>query len=307
MRGDAAGGPAAKHGDSQWVGYVYVMVAAAMWGLIGPIARFAFAAGVSPLEVAFWRAVLAWALFAPHAVLCGKARIAVRHLPSVIAFGVVCVAVFYGAYQGAVKAGGAALASMLLYTAPAWVAIVARFVLGEPRSRTKLVAVGVTLVGVAAISLGGGGLGSVSPLAVVLGLVAGLTYAAYYIFGKYFLGYYAIPTLFLYALPVGALVLWPFVDFAPKTLTAWAAMGFVALVSTYGAYLFYYTGLRRLEATRAAVVATLEPVVAAITAWLWWGEHFGPYGYLGSALILGAVVLIVSGGRRRDAPERSVQ
>jgi drug/metabolite transporter, DME family len=39
----------------------------------------------------------------------------------------------------------------------------------------------------------------------------------------------------------------------------------LSLVSTYLAYLAYYTGLRRTEASRAVLVATVEPVAAA--AW----------------------------------------
>jgi EamA-like transporter family. len=61
--------------------------------------------------------------------------------------------------------------------------------------------------------------------------------------------------------------------------------------STYLAYLTYSVGLRRLEATRAAVVATVEPVVAALVSYLAWGERFGPLGYLGAALILVGVLL----------------
>jgi len=67
----------------------------------------------------------------------------------------------------------------------------------------------------------------------------------------------------------------------------------IAALCTYGAYFCYYIGVRYLEASRASIAATLEPVVAAVVAFFWWGESFGVTGYVGSALILGAVLLMV--------------
>ncbi|GBC62717.1 EamA family transporter [Desulfonema ishimotonii] len=61
---------------------------------------------------------------------------------------------------------------------------------------------------------------------------------------------------------------------------------------------FYYVGLKHLEATRAAVTATMEPVMAAGIAWLWWGEYFSPLGYAGSALVLMSVLLMMWDGTR---------
>ena len=67
----------------------------------------------------------------------------------------------------------------------------------------------------------------------------------------------------------------------------------LALICTYGAYSVYYAGLKEMEATSASVIATIEPVVAALLAWWWWNEKFDLTGYLGSALILSAVLFIV--------------
>ena len=62
---------------------------------------------------------------------------------------------------------------------------------------------------------------------------------------------------------------------------------------------FYYQGLKYLEASRAAITATLEPVVAAVVAFFWWHESFSGLGYVGSAAIIAAVILMVCDGNRR--------
>ncbi len=281
----------------RWVGYALLLTAACCWGMIGPVSRFAFVEGIEPLEVAFWRAALAWFLFAAHALIIRETKVQTIHLPGVAVFGVVCVAVFYGAYQWAVEEGGAALASVLLYTAPAWVALMARWVLGERITPSKFIAIVLTLSGVVLVAQDGQGPGvgsRVSLLAISLGLLSGFTYSLYFIFGKTFLRHYSTPTLFLYALPLGSVVLYPLVNFQEKTVVAWVSILIVAVVSTYLAYLAYYAGLRYLEATRAAVVVTIEPVVAALFAWIWWDERFATFGWLGSALILSSVLLIVT-------------
>jgi DME family drug/metabolite transporter len=278
------------------MGYFYVVCAGVLWGVLGPVSRVALQEGLAPLEVAFWRAVIAAVLFGVHAGLRRRVRVARRDLPAVVGFGLVGVAFLYVAYFMAVREGGAALASVLLYTAPVWVAVIAALFLHERMGGRKAAALALAMAGVTGIALASGG-GSgvrVTPAALGWGLASGLAYAVYYLFGKRFFQRYETSTLFLYALPVGALAMLPLVDFAPKSPRAWLALAFLAAVPTYGSYLFYGAGLKRIEATRAATVATVEPVVAAVAAYFAWGERWSPSGYLFAALVLVGVLLMVS-------------
>ncbi len=269
--------------------------------MLGVVSKWAFEQGVSPLEVAFWRAALGAVLFGTQAILIQKAYLQRQDLPAVAGFGLVGVSLFYGAYQLAIQSGGAALASVLLYTAPAIVALLSWLFLREPMDAPKVGAVALTLLGVGAVSLQGGGV-NITLTAVFWGLLSALTYATYYLFGKLYLNKYSTPTVFLYALPVGALGLLPFVDFVPKNAEAWTAIAFLTIASTFFAVTLYFAGLRRLEATRASVVATLEPVVAAFVAWLWWGERFSLLGYLGAGLVVAGVLLMVLRPQARVVP-----
>jgi drug/metabolite transporter, DME family len=281
-------------------GYLCIIAAAALWGLIGPISKKAFHEGLAPMEVAFWRAMLTWGLFGVHAMMKGEIRVRRGDIPAILVFGITGVTVFYGAYQTAVNTGGAAVAAVLLYTAPAWVAVMSRLYFKEVITPVKLAALAMTLIGVSGVSIGTGNMDGagicINPSALFYGLLSGFCYALYYIFGKYFSGRYDSPTIFFYILPIGAVALLPGVDFSHKTFSAWMSLIFLAVFSTYGAYYFYYAGLRYLEPTKAAITATLEPVIAAIVAYVWWGEYFNLTGYLGSALILSAVVLMVVDG-----------
>ena len=161
-----------------------ILTAAVLWGLLGILGKQAQAAGVSPLEVAFWRAALAGGLYALHAAVIRAPLPRGRDLWITAAFGIAGVSVFYGTYQLAVRAGGASLASVLLYTAPAFVALMGWAFLRERLGLRELAAVGGTLAGIALISFGGGQGVTVGPAALGFGLAAGFTYSLYYVYGK---------------------------------------------------------------------------------------------------------------------------
>ncbi|WP_343216478.1 DMT family transporter [Deinococcus aestuarii] len=269
-----------------------ILVAAVLWGLLGIFGKNAQAAGVSPLEVAFWRAVLAGGLFALHAAVTRAPLPHGRDLLVTAGFGVLGVSVFYGSYQLAVQSGGASLASVLLYTAPAFVALFGWAVLRERLGVREVAAVAGTLGGIALISLGGGQGVNVTGAALGWGLVAGFTYSLYYLYGKAFFGRASPPALLAVALPVGALCLLPFVSFGAKTSGAWGSLWAIAVFSTYLAYLAYSAGLKHLPATRASVIASLEPVVAAGLAAVLFGERLSPTALVGAAIVIGAALLL---------------
>lgn len=274
------------------MGVLSMVAAALLWSTFGPVARVPLAHGMSPLEIGFWRAATAAGCFAVHTAITGRWRIARRDLPGVAGFAVLGVTVFYWAYAQAVSAGGAALASVLLYTAPVWVVIGSVLWLREPVTRRGLAAVAMTLGGIGVIAFGDPA-SSVHPTppALGFGLLSGVAYAAYYLWGRAWWGRYPAPTLFLYLLTIGGLLLLPAVSFAPKRGVDWLALGYLGVVPTYLAYQAYWQGVARIAAARAAAIATLEPVAAAGLALLMWGERFAAIGYLGAALVLAGVVV----------------
>lgn len=287
-------------------GYLLIVAAALLWSLLGPFSRTVLDAGVGPLEIAFWRAALAGSAFALHAALRGHLRLRPgpagrRDLAALAAFALVGVTAFYASLTLAIDAGGISLAFVLLYTAPAFVAVLAWPLLGERLDGRKATLVALAIAGVALVARAGGESVPVTPAALAWGLAAGASYATYYLFGKWVLNHYPPVTVFAYVLPIGALALAPLVRFAPaKPPGAWVWLVVLALVSTYLAYLVYYTGLRRVEASRAVLVATIEPVAAAVWAALWFGERLGALGWIGAAAIVGAAAAAALPARDRN-------
>ncbi len=273
-------------------GYLLIFLAAVLWGLIGIFSRGILDAGVGPLELAFWRATLAGGMFMLHARLTRQLRVAkASDLLALAGFSLLGVSVFYASYTFAVQTGGVSLASILLYSAPAFVALAARVLLGEALTGRKLGLLALTLTGVVLVSQGGGAGVQVSAASLFWGVTAAVSYSSYYLFGKWSLVRYSPVTIYAFVLPFGALGLLPFVTFSPKSPQVWSLLLLLAALSTYAAYGLLYTGLKNAEASRAVLVASVEPVVAALLAALVFGERLGVWGVLGGALILGAALL----------------
>lgn len=109
--------------------------------------------------------------------------------------------------------------------------------------------------------------------------------------------------------PVGAVL------FAPVALsrgisldinaTSWALLLYLGVVPSSLAYLLYQRGLQDVPATMATIVTMLEPLIAAVLAWILFDERLGIWGWLGGVLLLGSIWLL-SFGTNREAEDRAV-
>ena len=267
-----------------------------MWGTIGLPARSLFAAGLTPLEAAVWRAAAAFALLLAFTVATRRRalRVARRDLPLFAAYGAISVAGYMVVYFEAIRATTVATAAVLLYTAPAWVVILARVFLRERITAMKYAAVGLAFAGCAlVVGAFGPDTMRLTPAGLAAGLGAGLTYALYSIFGKTALRRYSPLTTVVYALGFGALFLIAMTrGLPPVPAGGAAALLYLIAGPTAAAYVLFITGLQWVEAGRASIIATLEPLVAALAGVLILHEPFGISQWLGAALILAGVVLV---------------
>ncbi len=277
-------------------GYLLITVAAILWGTIGLAARSLFAAGLTPLGAAAWRSTGAFALLTAYCLLADRAALKItrRDVPLLAAFGAVSVAGFMTVYFTAIELTTVATAAVLLYTAPAWVVVLARLFFGEPMTSMKAAAVGLSFAGcVLVVRAADPGTVRLTAAGLLAGLGAGFTYALYSIFGKTALRRHSPLTTVVYTLGFGALFVLIIAGGLPRVSSSGLpALVYVILGPTAAAYVVYIAGLRWIEAGRASVVATLEPVVAALGGAFLLREPFGLTQWIGAALVLTGVVLV---------------
>lgn len=275
-----------------------LLAAATLWGAIGPVAEFAFRAGMRPLEVAFWRALLSAPCFAVLWALRRGVRAGGGDLPGMAGFGVVGIAGMYGCFFAAARAGGVPLAATLLYTGPAWVALYQRMFEGRRLGGMGSLAIVLSLAGVAVIS-GAGGVQRPPAFAVLAGLGSGLAFASHFVLAPRYLLRHGGPAVFAVAMAAGALALLPLARPGLPSGAAIPALGFIVLGSTLLASLCFGRAVVRLAPVRAAVLSTWEPVVATLLAWLVWSAPVGLRQTAGAALVLAAAVIITSRSAER--------
>jgi len=190
-----------------WADYAAILLAAALWGVIGLWNRTLMAAGLSPISIVVVRNFGGMALLA--AVFAARDRSVFRverkHLKYFFGTGVVSVLLFTCCYFTCQKLCSLAVASILLYTAPAIVVVLSALLWKEPVTGRKLLALFLTLAGCACVCGVFGGALDVTLTGVLLGLGAGFFYALYSIFGRYALAHYDAMTVtvwtFLFAGP----------------------------------------------------------------------------------------------------------
>ncbi len=279
-----------------------VLTAATLWGTLGVAYRLLLATSpISPLGLATLRAGLAFAILLAALALLrpGLLRVPRRELPHLVLFGLVSVAAFYAVYAEAIALTTVATAVVLLYTAPAWVALLAWRIYGEPLGPRTVVALLLTFGGSALVA----GVANPSALGanvpgIAAGLASGLTYGLYTIFGRRALTRHDPWTILVYVLGVGAAFLVAFQLLRSEPVlprlpaVAWLGMTFVAVGPTLGALFAYTEGLRHLPSSVASLLSTWEPAVGAILGYVVLGETLAVPQLVGAALIVAGVIVI---------------
>lgn len=278
------------------------MGAAFLWGTTGVIGKTAYAnTNIGPISLAWYRLIFAIPILT-ILVVARRTKISLskREVFLFAGFGLISLTFFEALYFTSFEYTTVQHAAALLYTAPAFVAILSWLILKEPMTKGKLAAVGLSILGaflILGLTRSQQIFGSRTQIGDWLALGAGLAYSSWYIFGKV-LGRERDPAVTsLVALSFGAVFLFPLMIGleglrVPQSILAWELLAMIGLVPTTAAYLLYLGGLRLIDATRASVVAIVEPVSAAMFGYLFFQEMLSYDSLIGFLLIISSIILV---------------
>ena len=291
-----------------------VVLAAVCFGTLGPISRYADEAGVSSLAIVAWRAGIGATamllLLGGLALIAGRrpqdlGKVPARQRWFVVAGAganlVLNLAMFIAFVQ--IEIG---LSLLLFYLFPAFVAAASVLWFDERLDALRWSALGVSMLGLLLTLAGAGDIGALNPMGIGLSILAAFAQAFYVLAARH--GFPDVQPIEAAASTMGLAAI-GYVAIAVVTgqlaalgapLASGDALIAVLLAGLIGAAiptLCFITGIRLLGAPRAAILATLEPVVGvALAAWLL-NEQPSPLQLVGGALILAAAVLLQVGGR----------
>ncbi|PLT34919.1 DMT family transporter [Bacillus sp. V5-8f] len=278
---------------------VFAVVAAAfLWGIIGVFVKGLVAAGLTAMEIVTVRVCCAslFLLLIGFIKNPNLLKIKISDIYLFIGTGILSIVFFNWCYFTAMNMLSISTAVILLYTSPVFVMILSWVFFKEIINMPKILLLGCTFLGSILIA-GVNGLAASDwdGIGFLIGIGSGLGYALYSIFGKLALKTYHTFTITAYTFFTASIFLlpatgiWHLTDqiIKPKPLILILGLG---LFSTVIAYLLYTWGLGKMDGSKAAVIATVEPVTAMILGFVLYGERLSVLQLAGAFIILGAVL-----------------
>ena len=289
-------------------GTLFCLGSGASFGAMAVFGKLAYGEGATVgtlLSVRFaLAAVVFWALLAAGGAAREAGALRRRDLVAGLALGACGYALQSGLFFAALQRIDASLLSLLIYTFPAIVAAAAVALGRERLDGRRLVALALALGGLVLV-VAGAGAGKLDPLGTALGLAAALVYSTYILVSDGVAGRVS-PRLLSALVCTGAAVTLTagsaaLGDLRPGALTAagWGWLACLAVVSTVASISLFFAGLRRVGPTTASILATVEPLITVMLAFLAFGETLGPAQLAGGALVLAAVLVLNVRLRRR--------
>jgi DME family drug/metabolite transporter len=221
------------------------------------------------------------------------------------------LAISQAAYFAAIRYAGVTITTLLtICIAPVVVTCLSVLLKLETLTRRIVIALlcalsgSVLLVGLPSPDLAAGTQHNLL-LGTLFSILAAVTYACMIVGGRFLAnGYHPLQvTTVIFG---GGTLLLALVNLASGIVTVHTAQGwllvlYLGLVPTAFAYWMFQKGLRSVSATAASIVSMLDPVVAALLAWVLFGETLSASGIAGTGLLLTSIFLLsVSQGKRKS-------
>ena len=282
-------------------GSILIILAGCFWGSMGIFVRKLGTYGFSSIQIVSIRVTLAALIFALVLLIKdrGGFKALLQDLPLFLGLGFGSILFFTVCYFTAITMMSLSTAAILLYTSPVWIMLMSVLFFHEKLDSRKLMALVLAFAGCVLVPGGSGG--GLTPIGLLVGLGSGLGYGLYSILGTIALRRYSPYTVttytFLFA-AVGSWIICRPADMFNKFLNA-TDFGFLAvlccltaLVTAVIPFLAYTMGLQNVEASKAGIIATIEPMVATLIGIVIFSEPLTITSGLGIIMILTAVVIL---------------
>jgi len=278
---------------------LYIGAGAIFWGIISIFVTYFYELGFTPTQVVAIRALAASVFLVLYVIIKNRQlfRINISDSKYFIGTGIFSIVLFNWCLFSAIEETSVSIASILLYTAPAFVTIFSRLIFKESLSSQKMIALVTTFIGCSfVIGILPNNHETISLYGLILGLGSGLFYALYSIFGKVLVKKYHSLTITVYTFLLAAIAITPFsgiwnVIHLFSDIKVWFYVIGLGFLSTMLPFLLYTKGLNAIESSTASIIATIEPVVASLVGFLIFQEKLNLWQYMGIFLVIAAVII----------------
>ena len=287
--------------------YVLLVVLSVIWGVAFVAIRLAVGPPgfeLTPVNLTLlrWFIVSAGFLAIYPVVVKPKVRFERKDFPRLLVVALTSVAIYHLSLNASEKIVDASLAGLLISLAPLFIVLLSALVLHEKVRARLWVALLIAFTGAAVISIPDLSLASGDLAGPLLVVAAALSSATFAVASKPLVGKYGPFPVAAWAAFLGTAILVPLASPSLITqaeglsVTGWASVLYLAILSTILANLIFYTLVMGQAVSRLGVQLYLVPVVSAFGGVLVLGETLGlEYKVLGGGLLLVAIWLGTSG------------
>ncbi|MDH2290133.1 DMT family transporter [Cobetia sp. 10Alg 146] len=282
------------------LGSVLVVLAAFQWGLTGGIGSLLMSWGWEAEVISFWRALVGFICMLAWMVLLGYHKVPARKPLALLGWSLLAgvgVAGNFMFYFTSVSMSGVAVAATLMYSAPIFVYITSFLARVERPAPVKLISIVGVMIGIVLLTgVLQSGSGKVTPLGVLFGLLAGVSYAIFIFAFKSATRHGSTPGVLAIALGVSSLVMLPLTNLSqavavPFADELWLILVF-GLVGGGFSFYCYVIGLKNTLPSVASIIAMIEPITATLFGVFVLGEGMDMMQLAGMALILVAITTL---------------
>lgn len=283
-------------------GHAAMLGANVMWGLMSPVTKMVFAAGVvTPMVMVDFRVAGAAALFWLTSLFLPREHVPVKDILRLFGAGMLGVLFNQGCFIIGVSLTSPGEASLVTTTMPMWVMLLAWLILREPITLKKAGGIALGAAGAIILIAGNGTAesGSNPALGDVVVLMAQLSYALYLTLYRNFIRRYSLVTLMKWMFLSATVVALPSsvhwlsaTDWVAIAATEWMGIAYVVICGTFLAYICIMIGQKRLRPTLVGMYNYVQPIVATITGVCLGLDAFTPLKGLAIVLIFSGVWLV---------------
>lgn len=279
---------------------VLILLAGTGWGFLGLFFNILSQVGCTPEQVSLFRMGGGSVFLGTYLGLFRRDLLVVRSWKSLALFfvlGAGCLNFLNIFLFNAMRVSSVAVAAVLLYTAPLFVLGMSVLFFKEQLTRRKVFSILLSVIGCALVSGIVGSGASISFIAFLLGMGASVAYASYSILNRLAVEKNPPLTITFYSFLFCALAMLPFANVGSLVHLSfsWPAVFAVLALGLFSAslpYFLYSIALQYVYPSHAAVLATIEPIVAALTSFFILHEHLGGWQLLGMGCILSGVIVL---------------
>lgn len=287
-------------------GIALALCSACAFATLGLFAKYMYRFGMSVQQALAWRFTVAASVLWLWTLTTGRHKRPAAEYRSALLLGVLGFSPQAGLYFLTVKILSPGLAGLLLYLYPAFVVLMSAFFLRKRPGKAQLWALALSSVG-CALTLWTRGAYPVG--GYLLGITVAVSYAAYLVAGERVLARLDPVFATTVVMSAAGIVYWLItaatgtVSLPSQGSVAAAVLG-VATVGTVLPIVTLFASMRRIGASDASLVSTIEPLVTIVLSAILLGERLTSLQLAGGALILAAVLVINLGPMLRRADAR---